>query len=58
MTRPFLFEAMLVFGWLASMLFIAVLLRARMHCFQRFLFPGCQKLRALNLWTLNPYSGR
>jgi ESS family glutamate:Na+ symporter len=32
---------MLVFGWLASMLLVGVLLRARIPFFQRFLFPGC-----------------
>jgi ESS family glutamate:Na+ symporter len=41
MASPFSFEPMLVFGWLASMLLIGVLLRARMPFFQRFLFPGC-----------------
>ena len=41
MTAPFSFESMLVFGWLASMLLIGVLLRAKVNFFQRFLFPGC-----------------
>ena len=41
MTAPFPFESMLVFGWLASMLLIGVLLRARISFFQRFLFPSC-----------------
>ena len=41
MTAPFPFESMLVFGWLASMLLIGVLLRARVSFFQRFLFPSC-----------------
>ena len=41
MTAPFPFESMLVFGWLASMLLIGVLLRARIPFFQRFLFPSC-----------------
>jgi ESS family glutamate:Na+ symporter len=41
MTAPFPFESMLVFGWLASMLLIGVLLRARVPFFQRFLFPSC-----------------
>ena len=41
MASPFSFEPMLVFGWLASMLLIGVLLRARMPFFQRFLFPSC-----------------
>ena len=37
MASSFSFEPMLVFGWLASMLLIGVLLRARIHFFQRFL---------------------
>jgi ESS family glutamate:Na+ symporter len=41
MTTPFPFESMLVFGGLASMLLIGVLLRARVPFFQRFLFPSC-----------------
>ncbi|MCK5418333.1 MAG: hypothetical protein KAI93_07505, partial [Desulfobacterales bacterium] len=41
MASPFPFESMLVFGWLASMLLIGVLLRARIPFFQRFLFPSC-----------------
>jgi ESS family glutamate:Na+ symporter len=41
MTAPFPFESMLVFGWMASMLLIGVLLRARIPFFQRFLFPSC-----------------
>ncbi|CAB1069443.1 Sodium/glutamate symporter [Olavius algarvensis Delta 1 endosymbiont] len=41
MTSPFPFESMLVFGWLASMLLIGVLLRARTPFFQKFLFPSC-----------------
>ena len=41
MTSPFPFEPMLVFGWMASMLLIGVLLRAQISLFQRFLFPGC-----------------
>ena len=41
MTAPFPFESMLIFGWLASMLLIGVLLRARIAFFQKFLFPSC-----------------
>jgi ESS family glutamate:Na+ symporter len=41
MASPFPFEPMLVFGWLASMLLIGVLLRARIPLFQKFLFPSC-----------------
>lgn len=43
MASPFSFEPMLVFGWLASMLLIGALLRARIPFFQRFLFPGCHR---------------
>ena len=41
MTSPFPFESMRVFGWLASMLLLGVILRAKIPFFQRFLFPGC-----------------
>ena len=41
MASPFSFEPMLVFGWLASMLLVGVLLRARFRFLQKFLFPGC-----------------
>ena len=41
MASPFPFEPMLVFGWLASMLHLGVLLRAWIPFFQRFLLPGC-----------------
>ena len=41
MTAPFPFESMLVFGWLASMLLIGVLLRAKISFLQKFLFPSC-----------------
>ena len=37
----FPFESMLTFGWLASMLLIGVILRAKVVFFQRFLFPSC-----------------
>lgn len=41
MVSPFPFESMVVFGWLASMLLIGVLLRAKIPFFQKFLFPSC-----------------
>lgn len=41
MASPFPFESMLVFGWLAIMLLIGVLLRAKVPFFQKFLFPSC-----------------
>jgi ESS family glutamate:Na+ symporter len=41
MASPFPFESVLMFGWLASMLLIGVILRARIVFFQRFLFPSC-----------------
>lgn len=40
MTIPFPFESMVVFRWLASMLLVGIILRARIFFFQRFLFPG------------------
>ncbi|MGD2097231.1 MAG: hypothetical protein PVG35_06585 [Desulfobacterales bacterium] len=41
MASPFPFESMIVFGWLACMLIAGVVLRARIHFLQRFLFPSC-----------------
>ncbi len=41
MTSPFPFESMLVFSWLACMLLIGVVLRAKISFLQRFLFPSC-----------------
>lgn len=41
MTAPFPFESILVFGWLASMLLVGVLLRAKIPFLQKFLFPSC-----------------
>jgi ESS family glutamate:Na+ symporter len=41
MQTPFPFESMLLFGSLAVMLLIGVLLRAKIPFFQRFLIPSC-----------------
>lgn len=41
MASPFPFEFMLVFSWLACMLLVGVVLRAKIAFFQRFLFPSC-----------------
>ena len=41
MQSPFPFESNLLFGCLAIMLLIGVLLRAKIAFFQRFLMPSC-----------------
>ncbi len=41
MQSPFPFDGMILFGWMASMLLIGVLLRAKIPFFQKFLFPSC-----------------
>lgn len=41
MNTPFPFEAVLVFGYMAVMLLIGMLLRASVKFFQRFLIPSC-----------------
>jgi ESS family glutamate:Na+ symporter len=41
MQSPFPFDSMILFGWMAMMLLIGVLLRAKIFFFQRFLFPSC-----------------
>ena len=41
MPIPFPFEFMVLFGILAIMLLIGVLLRARLSFFQKFLIPSC-----------------
>lgn len=53
MASPFPFESMLVFGWLASMLLIGVMLRAKVSFFQRFLFPSCLIGGILGLILIN-----
>ena len=41
MQTPFPFESMLVFGSLAAMLLLGVLLRAKIPFFQKYLIPSC-----------------
>jgi len=41
MQSPFPFDGMILFGWMASMLLIGVVLRAKIPFFQKFLFPSC-----------------
>ncbi len=41
MQSPFPFDGMILFGWMASMLLIGVILRAKIPFFQKFLFPSC-----------------
>ena len=53
MQSPFPFESMLVFGCLAIMLLIGVLLRAKIAFFQRFLMPSCLIGGILGLILIN-----
>jgi len=53
MQIPFPFESMLVFGSLAIMLLIGVLLRAKVYIFQRFLIPSCLIGGVLGLLIIN-----
>jgi ESS family glutamate:Na+ symporter len=41
MQTPFPFETVIIFGWLASMLIIGIVLRAKIPLFQRYLLPSC-----------------
>jgi len=41
MQSPFPFDGMILFGWMASMLLIGVILRAKIPFLQKFLFPSC-----------------
>ena len=41
MQSPFPFDGMILFGWMASMLLIGVILRAKIALLQKFLFPSC-----------------
>ena len=41
MQSPFPFDGMILFGWMASMLLIGVVLRANIPFLQKFLFPSC-----------------
>ena len=53
MESPFPFQSMLVFGGLAVMLLIGVLLRSKIPFFQRFLMPSCLIGGILGLILLN-----
>jgi hypothetical protein len=53
MQSPFPFESMLLFGCLAIMLLIGVLLRAKIAFFQRFLMPSCLIGGILGLILIN-----
>jgi ESS family glutamate:Na+ symporter len=41
MQTPFPFETVIIFGWLACMLIIGIVLRAKVPLFQRYLLPSC-----------------
>jgi ESS family glutamate:Na+ symporter len=53
MQSPFPFESMLLFGCLAIMLLIGVLLRAKIALFQHFLMPSCLIGGILGLILIN-----
>lgn len=53
MQTPFPFESMLLFGSLAVMLLIGVLLRAKIPFFQKFLIPSCLIGGILGLILIN-----
>ncbi len=53
MKIPFPFDSMLLFGSLAIMLLIGVLLRAKISLFQRFLIPSCLIGGVLGLILIN-----
>ena len=53
MKMPFPFDAMLLFGSLAIMLLVGVLLRAKISIFQRFLIPSCLIGGVLGLILVN-----
>ncbi len=53
MQIPFPFDSMLLFGSLAVMLLIGVLLRAKISIFQRFLIPSCLIGGVLGLIIIN-----
>ena len=53
MQIPFPFDSMLLFGSLAIMLLIGVLLRAKISAFQRFLIPSCLIGGLLGLIIIN-----
>ena len=41
MQTPFPFDTVIIFGWLACMLIIGIVLRAKVSLFQRYLLPSC-----------------
>ena len=53
MQTPFPFESMLLFGSLAAMLVLGVLLRAKIPFFQKYLIPSCLIGGILGLLLLN-----
>jgi len=53
MQTPFPFESMLLFGCLAAMLLLGVLLRAKIPFFQKYLIPSCLIGGILGLLLLN-----
>jgi len=53
MKMPFPFDSMLLFGSLAIMLLMGVLLRAKISIFQRFLIPSCLIGGVLGLIIIN-----
>jgi glutamate:Na+ symporter, ESS family len=53
MQSPFPFHSILLFGFLAILLLIGVVLRARVPFFQRFLFPSCLIGGVLGLILVN-----
>ncbi len=53
MNTPFPFDSVLLFGFLAIMLLVGVLLRASIPFFQRFLFPSCLIGGVLGLILVN-----
>jgi ESS family glutamate:Na+ symporter len=53
MESPFPFDPMLAFGWMAIMLLIGVLLRAKIRFLQKFLFPSCLIGGILGLILIN-----
>jgi len=53
MQTPFPFQSMLLFGFLAILLLVGVILRAKVSFFQRFLFPSCLIGGLLGLIAVN-----
>lgn len=53
MDGPFPFEPLLLFSFLSTMLLVGVVLRAKIHFLQRFLFPSCLIGGVLGLILIN-----